>query len=435
MDAINTVAVEEKEKKILQKADFKMVTFSLAGKDYGIDIMKVKEISKVDKFTYVPNTYPFVLGVHNLRGDIISLIDMRKMFNLPIEKEEKLLNVVIIHVNEYMLGIVVDAINKVISVARENIQLPPSLLSDINIKYLSGVIEYNENLYLILDVDRIFPSDETASYESPSMEKALNKEIVLKTTVKETSVEFNFIVETLATFKKFFVTGLNRLWGEQRFKNWKNQKDSQGQDFQLKSETEADDYLASFYSACTGVLWDAKLKGALESVLPGSLSGPMNVWNTGCGRGYETYSLGAILRLKYPKDILKLWANDNDLLSVSTAPNLIFKEADVPDYIKKNNFMDPCSNGVKFKKEIKDLIYFEFHDTLHTSAMPDIDLVVARDILSFQTPANQQKMLAEFHEKLKPGGLLIVGDNEIIDETGWSRIERSEMNIYKKEQG
>ena len=68
--------VEQKER--VSIVDFKMVTFSLAGKDYAIDIMKVKEIAKAGHFTYVPNTLPFVLGVYNLRGDIIPIIDLRR---------------------------------------------------------------------------------------------------------------------------------------------------------------------------------------------------------------------------------------------------------------------------------------------------------------------------------------------------------------------
>ncbi len=68
--------------------DFKMVTFSLGGKEYGIDIMKVKEISKAASFTYVPNSSPFVRGVYNLRGEIISIIDLRVMFNIPRESSE-----------------------------------------------------------------------------------------------------------------------------------------------------------------------------------------------------------------------------------------------------------------------------------------------------------------------------------------------------------
>ena len=69
--------------------DFKMVTFSLAGKDYAIDIMRVKEIAKAGNFTYVPNTSPFVLGVYNLRGDIIPIIDLRILFNIPVPARKK----------------------------------------------------------------------------------------------------------------------------------------------------------------------------------------------------------------------------------------------------------------------------------------------------------------------------------------------------------
>ena len=83
---------EQEESQVVEKVetiDFKMVTFSLGGKEYGIDIMKVKEISKAGKFTYVPNSIPFVKGVYNLRGDIISVIDLRIMFNIEVEKKSK----------------------------------------------------------------------------------------------------------------------------------------------------------------------------------------------------------------------------------------------------------------------------------------------------------------------------------------------------------
>jgi chemotaxis signal transduction protein len=72
-----------------EKIDFKMITFSLAGKEYGVDIMNVKEIAKAGRFTYVPNALPFVRGVYNLRGDIISVIDLRIFFHLPAERKEE----------------------------------------------------------------------------------------------------------------------------------------------------------------------------------------------------------------------------------------------------------------------------------------------------------------------------------------------------------
>ena len=85
--------------------DYKMVTFSLAGKDYAIDIMKVKEIAKAGRFTYVPNALPFVLGVYNLRGDIIPIIDLRLFFNIEIpERDDNALeNMLIVTVGEQTL--------------------------------------------------------------------------------------------------------------------------------------------------------------------------------------------------------------------------------------------------------------------------------------------------------------------------------------------
>jgi chemotaxis signal transduction protein len=95
--------------------DFKMITFSLSGKDYAIDIMKVKEIAKAGHFTYVPNTSSFVLGVHNLRGDIIPIIDLRIFFNIPVEerKDDDLENLIVVSVGEQSFGVVVDHIDKV----------------------------------------------------------------------------------------------------------------------------------------------------------------------------------------------------------------------------------------------------------------------------------------------------------------------------------
>ncbi|MCL1955375.1 MAG: chemotaxis protein CheW [Brevinematales bacterium] len=78
LEQVNADLQEQKER--VDNVDFKMVTFSLAGKDYGVDIMSVKEIAKADKFTFVPNTASYVRGVYNLRGDIIPIIDLRNFF-------------------------------------------------------------------------------------------------------------------------------------------------------------------------------------------------------------------------------------------------------------------------------------------------------------------------------------------------------------------
>lgn len=431
MEILNQEIEHGHKERRINKIDFKMVTFSLGGKDYGIDIMRVKEISKVDKYTYVPNTLPYVLGVHNLRGDIVSIIDMRKMFHLPVKKQEALLNVIILRFGDIKLGIVVDSIDKVIGISSASIQPPPPLFGDINIQYINGVVEYSNKLYIVLDVDKIFAEKEEESLET-QVNKLINPAVAEKK-VDPSLHEFNFIVETLATFKKFQVSELNIEWAQNRFKEWKAYKESRGENFQLKSEDDADEFLAPFYSNYTGKLFEEDYKQAMDIVLPDSMSGPVNIWNTGCAKGYESYSVTAIVRMKYPKGIIKTWANDNDLLSVSTGPSIYFKEHEIPEYLKNSDLLETTTNGYQFKKSIKDLIYFEFHDTLNKNAMPDIDIIVARDIISFQTTANQNKMVTEFVEKLKKGGIIIVGDNEVLNDESLSKIDITGITAYKKE--
>ena len=144
----------------LSVVDFRMVSFSLSGKDYGVDIMHVKEIAKAGQFTYVPNTLPFVLGVYNLRGDIIPIIDLRLFFNIPVpertDKKDKLESLLILSVGEQTFGVVVDKIDKVLGVQKSKIQPPHPLFGDINIKYIAGIVEADKRLYILLDVARIF---------------------------------------------------------------------------------------------------------------------------------------------------------------------------------------------------------------------------------------------------------------------------------------
>ena len=142
MDRAEGLSSEQlaEEKNKITVVDFKMVTFSLSGKDYAIDIMKVKEIAKAGRFTYVPNALPFVRGVYNLRGDIIPIIDLRLFFNSEVHEhdDDYLENLLIVSVGEQTFGIVVDEIDKVVGIQKSSIQPPHPLFGDINIKYIYG---------------------------------------------------------------------------------------------------------------------------------------------------------------------------------------------------------------------------------------------------------------------------------------------------------
>lgn len=418
-----------------EKVDFKMITFSVGGKEYGIDIMKVKEISKIDRYTYVPNGSPFLRGVYNLRGDIIPIIDLRTMFHLSVKPPErgKSENVIILTTEEQVMGIIVDTIDKVVGIASERIKPPHPLFNDINIQYLSGVVELGDFLYIVLDVDRIFSVQEKAAKpieaaldenEAPSVAGAGAS----PAEEDESDVELGFITETLAAFKGFSVTPLNLVWVKGRLSEWRELRSSAGLPVQLSKAEEADDFLESFFSPYTAEFWDDEYAKKVEALLPEVSAGAVSAWNPGCGKGYETYSVAAILLRHYAKKRVKVWANDNDLLGISMAPTLSFHEEGVPKSIKA--LASKGRNGYTFKQEIKDSILFEYHDIVHPNPFPDVDVIVARDILSFFNSSNQASLIGLFRAKLRPGGLLLIGQNERFEDRAWHEVQKGELTGY-----
>ena len=244
--------------------DYKMVTFSLGGKDYGIDIMKVKEISKASKFTYVPNSIPFVRGVYNLRGDIISVIDLRLMFSLPIpESTGAPENMIILRLQDNTIGVIVDTIDKVVGISSEKIQAPHPLFGDINIKFIKGIVENDDKLYIILDVESIFDqkSAETAIQNknrigAAAPVPALEDKPLIKNAEANENIDYSFVVETLSTFNHFFVSPVNEDWVKTRFNSWIEQRSESGLGVQLKSTVEADEFLYNFQSPYSGYFWE-----------------------------------------------------------------------------------------------------------------------------------------------------------------------------------
>ncbi|GHV18884.1 chemotaxis protein W [Spirochaetia bacterium] len=433
--AVNAALQEQKER--ADTVDFKMVTFSLGGKDYGVDIMNIKEIAKADKFTYVPNAASFVRGVYNLRGDIIPIIDLRTFFHLPLDqKEDGQENMLILHIGDRVYGTIVDRIDKVVGINSEQIQPPHPIFGDINIKYISGVVEKQGDLYIILDVIRIFTQseDEKAKpraaiqeasgesfYVQPSAAEAAPRAVV-------TDTELDFIKDSLQVLKRFTATSLNDAWIRRRFAEWAGLHSET--EVQLRNSQDADDFVATFYSPGTGTFWDEEYASIVRGLLPDLSSNNIQVWNLGCGKGYETFSLACILKSRYPSGHLKIWANDSDIMAISSAPNMVFDLANVPEYAR--GYLVKGKNGYSFNQEIKDAIVFEYHDVLNGNVIPEVDIILARDLLSFVSAQDQDKLIADFSEKLKSRGIVFLGRNEQLPEEDWQPIAKDPVSAFMR---
>jgi purine-binding chemotaxis protein CheW len=434
-EALNQEIHDQKEK--TDQVDFKMVTFSLGGKDYGVDIMNVKEIAKADKFTYVPNAASFVRGVYNLRGDIIPIIDLRSFFHLTVERREAdaLENMLILRIEDQVYGTIVDQIDKVVGIESDSIQPPHPIFGDINIKYISGVVEKTGQLYIILDVVRIFshhedakrsvlPEVSAAGYPPPKEEEA--RPAPKEGGLSDSALEF--IKESLSAIRHFTASALNNDWLLRHFVDWTSTRSADR--VQLQDQNDADEYLRDFYSPCTGKFWDEEYADLVKNALPDLKSSTIQIWNPGCGKGYETFSLACIVKSRYPDKQLKVWANDSDIMAISSAPNMVFDLDDVPEYCRE--YMVKGSSGYSFNQVIRDSVLFEYHDVLHSNPFPDLDMILSRDVLSFMSGEEQDKMVNDFFEKLKEGGIVFLGKNEQLPGNEWRRVANDPVSAYMR---
>ena len=431
LEALNTDIQEQKER--VESVDFKMITFSLAGKDYGVDIMNVKEIAKADKFTYVPNAASYVRGVYNLRGDIIPIVDLRNFFHLPLTKrDDNIENMLILNIEDRVYGTIVDKIDKVVGINSDQIQPPHPIFGDINIKFISGVVEKQGDLYIILDVVRIFSisKDEegkTRLAESDAFQMPSSQEQILAP-VSPSESALDFVRQSLPTLKRFYPSPINEIWLRERFADWSIGR--QGPDLQLKDINDAENFLSQFYSPSNTTFWREDYAEAVGAVLPPNNASIIQIWNIGCGKGYETYSFACILKKKYPVSRFKIWANDNDIMAISQAPNMLYELEEVPEYCREHMVLGP--NGYTFNQEIKDSILFEYHDILNDNSLPDLDIILARDVVSFFPVAEQGKIVNEFSERLKSHGIVFLGTNEELSENEWQLSAKPPVAAFMK---
>jgi purine-binding chemotaxis protein CheW len=107
---------------------------------------------------------------------------------------------------------------------------------------------------------------------------------------------------------------------------------------------------------------------------------------------------------------------------------MVFDLEDVPEFIR--SFMVKGKNGYSFNQEIKDSILFEYHDILNGNQIPEVDIVIVRDFLSFVSLQDQEKMAAEFSEKLKKDGIVFLGRNEHLSVDEWQPIAKDPVSAF-----
>ncbi|MCR4938504.1 MAG: chemotaxis protein CheW [Treponemataceae bacterium] len=148
-------------------SQFQLVTFQLGEELYGVDIMDVKEIVKIQNVRPIPNAPYYVEGIFNLRSEIIPVISLHKRFRITQvshdeeDDDESQGGFIILNIDGIKIGIIIDRIARVVPVRAEEVKPPPQMLSGIGTEYIHGVIHQEAGGYLIvLDIRRLFnPKD------------------------------------------------------------------------------------------------------------------------------------------------------------------------------------------------------------------------------------------------------------------------------------
>ncbi|EFL53189.1 CheW protein [Solidesulfovibrio fructosivorans JJ]] len=147
----------------LKKQDaelLQLVTFSIGEEEFGVDILSVQEIIRMMDITKVPRAPEFVEGVINLRGKVIPIIDLRRRFGLSTRDHDKHTRIIVIEINNMIVGFVVDSVSEVLRIPASTVEPPPPVVSGLESEYISGVGKLEDRLLILLDLDKLLSGEE-----------------------------------------------------------------------------------------------------------------------------------------------------------------------------------------------------------------------------------------------------------------------------------
>jgi len=163
-------AVMEEGAKVLMEKEGKYLTFALGDEEYGLEILKVREIIGYMDITAVPRTPHYVKGVINLRGQVIPVVDLRAKFNMESTEATEKTCIIVVEIahqaGSVSTGIVVDQVSEVLDIAGKNIEEPPSFGTDVDTDFILGMGKIEDSVKILLDIDKVLGGDVASIVET-----------------------------------------------------------------------------------------------------------------------------------------------------------------------------------------------------------------------------------------------------------------------------
>lgn len=141
------------------------VTFLLEGEIYGINVMQVQEVLRYTEIAPVPGAPDYVLGIINLRGNVVTVIDTRLRFGLPSAEVTDQTRIVIIEADTHVVGILVDAVAEVVYLRQSEIETAPNVGNEESAKFIQGVCNKNDKLLILVELDKMLTEQEWSDLE------------------------------------------------------------------------------------------------------------------------------------------------------------------------------------------------------------------------------------------------------------------------------
>lgn len=136
------------------------VTFRLDGETYGINVMKVQEVLRMTEIAPVPGAPDYVVGIINLRGNVVTVIDTRKRFGLMPTEADDSTRIVIIESDSNIVGILVDSVAEVVNLRGSQIETAPNVGNEESSKYIQGVFSRADDILILVDLNKFLSDDE-----------------------------------------------------------------------------------------------------------------------------------------------------------------------------------------------------------------------------------------------------------------------------------
>ncbi len=143
------------------------VTYYLDNEIYGIDVMHVQEVLRITEIAPVPGAHDYVLGIINLRGNVVTVIDTRRRFGLDPKESDDLSRIIVVEVDDNVIGLLVDSVAEVVYLKQSDIEPSPTINNDESSYCIQGVSSREDSLLILVDINKFISEQDVIDNASP----------------------------------------------------------------------------------------------------------------------------------------------------------------------------------------------------------------------------------------------------------------------------